>query len=129
MLLLLYFLTSTFVYRHELKKASHITKLPKGKHSVKGKQTERNDFFNKMYPLKHVPRSDMRIYKSGVNVNLCQFKVWEELLQIQEPLSLSTAWMFPWAKASIQTSMTQVCSTTSILRISTTLIFVSLLSL
>lgn len=25
-----------FYYRHELKKASHITKLPKGKHSVKG---------------------------------------------------------------------------------------------
>lgn len=27
---------SYFLYRHELKKASHITKLPKGKHSVKG---------------------------------------------------------------------------------------------
>lgn len=25
--------------RHELKKASHITKLPKGKHSVKGQKT------------------------------------------------------------------------------------------
>lgn len=39
--LLSHFLTSAFVNRHELKKASHITKLPKGKHSVKGKQTER----------------------------------------------------------------------------------------
>lgn len=27
-----------FCYRHELKKASHITKLPKGKHSVKGEK-------------------------------------------------------------------------------------------
>lgn len=27
-----------FCYRHELKKASHITKLPKGKHSVKGQK-------------------------------------------------------------------------------------------